>query len=641
MATLKIRWATAATLTALIVCVCYGIASVFATPPTIAASAIAGDWTMEPPATPVGAQHVVLQAVSCAEATACMAVGYSEESTPGATPLAEMWNGSRWSLSGAVIASPGSDLLGVSCPVAGWCAAVGSSSQEVFAETWNGTVWTKYTIAAPSGSQSFTLLGISCTSPNHCLAVGYYVDDTGGYGKALVEEWNGSTWTEGNAVDPNPRGAPYDATSELYAISCANPTSCVAVGEYEDEPDDTHPALAESWNGSTWTVDSTPTIPHAFQTYLNSVSCWAPGSCMAVGGYNIFGNPSPEGNTVSESWDGSVWHLQSAPVLPETFSELHGVSCASATFCIGLGYGSPGANYVALWNGAWSYETFGAALRAVSCVSQIYCMAVGVEEAAVYVSNPENPLPFGGGGSSSTPPPTTPPSSPSGCPDYMVIDSRGSGENKVVHEHIIPEVSPPGAYFASEFRHRHPSASFSVISNPYPAVGLASNWREYLNGAGAVLHFAHVGAYHDSVVAGKKWLAHEIATVTASCGKTKILLVGYSQGAQVTGDVVQGLAANHHNAPLLAHILGVVLFGDPYFDAGDSRVDRGGYQHHNGLLGERPHFTTGLVLSYCHKYDPICQFPLTPREYAEHRRKEHENYSPDAISAALYLSHVG
>ena len=428
MATLRMRWATAATLTALIVCVCYGSSSVFAISPAIAASSIAGNWTVEPPATPVDAQHVVLQAVSCAEATACMAVGYSEESTPGAAPLAEMWNGSRWSLSGAVSATPGSNLLGVSCPVAGWCAAVGSNGQEGFAETWNGTVWTKYTIAAPSGSQSFTLLGVSCTSPTHCLAVGYYVDDTG-YGKTLVEEWNGSTWTEGNAVDPNPRGAPYDATSELYAISCASPSSCVAVGEYEDEPDDTDPALAESWNGSTWTVDSTPTILHAFQTYLNSVSCWAPGSCTAVGGYDIFGNPPPEGNTVSESWDGSVWSLQSAPVLPETFSELHGVSCTSATFCIGLGYGSPGAHYTALWNGAWSYEPFGTGLESVSCASEMYCLAVGGEEAAVYVSNNENPL-YPGGGISPPPPTPQPSPAPPPAPDvYAALgDSYSSGE---------------------------------------------------------------------------------------------------------------------------------------------------------------------------------------------------------------------
>jgi lysophospholipase L1-like esterase len=423
-----IRWATASKL-ALIVCVCCAFASVLTTSPVMAASSIAADWTVEPLATPVGAQHVVLQAVSCAEATACMAVGSSEEGTPGAAPLAETWNGSHWSLSGAVIGSPGSDLLGVSCPVAGWCAAVGSDGQEGFGEIWNGTGWTEYGIAAPSGSQSVTLLGVSCTSPSDCLAIGFYIDASG-YEQALIEEWNGSTWTQGSAVDPNPRGAPYDANSALYAISCASPTSCVAVGEYEDEPDDTDPALAEIWNGNTWTVDSTPTIPYAGQTSLNSVSCWAPGSCRAVGGYDIFGNPPPEGNAISESWDGFAWHLQSAPVLPETFSDLHGISCASATFCAGLGYGSPGASYVSLWNGTWSYEAFGTALDALSCISETYCVAVGAEDAAVYVSNPANPLPFGGGGGSGPPPapaPTSPP--PTMPPIYAALgDSYSSGE---------------------------------------------------------------------------------------------------------------------------------------------------------------------------------------------------------------------
>ncbi len=345
-------------------------------------------WTVEPLATPVGAQHVALDAVSCAEATACMAVGYSEASTPGATPLAETWNGSSWAVSS--VGNPHEGVLnGVSCPASEWCAAVGErdGGQAAIAATWNGSSWAEQTIMAPPGSQDFTLLSVSCTSPSHCIAVGYYVDNTGGYGKALAENWNGSTWTEGNAVAPNPRGAPYDTNSFLYAISCASPTSCVAVGEYEDEPDDTDPALAESWNGSAWTVDSPPTIPHAFQTSLNSVSCWEPNSCMAVGAYDIAGNPPPEGNTVSESWDGSAWHQQSAPVLPETFSDLHGVSCTSATFCAGLGYGSPGASYVALWNGAWSYEAFGTALDSVSCVSETYCIAVGAEDAAVYTSS--------------------------------------------------------------------------------------------------------------------------------------------------------------------------------------------------------------------------------------------------------------
>jgi hypothetical protein len=225
----------------------------------------------------------------------------------------------------------------------------------------------------------------------------------------------------------------------------------------------------------------------------------------------------------------------------------------------------------------------------------------------------------------------------------MVIDSRGSGENRVVSGHTTPEISPPAAHFASEFRHRHPTATLTLVSNPYPAVGLTGSWRAIANALGAILKFARVGAYHGSVVDGKKWLSREIATVAASsCGsKTKLLLVGYSQGAQVTGDVVQELAANGRTVPLLSHVLGVALFGDPYFNARDARVDRGTHEHLDGLLGSRPRFVSGRVLSYCHKYDPICQGPLDYVTLAEHQFKPHDNYPPDAVSAALYISRFG
>jgi hypothetical protein len=119
----------------------------------------------------------------------------------------------------------------------------------------------------------------------------------------------------------------------------------------------------------------------------------------------------------------------------------------------------------------------------------------------------------------------------------MVIDSRGSGENRIVNGNLVPEVSPPGAYFAPKFRHQHPSATLAVVSNPYPAVSIfrlaPDGWRQILNGLGALLHFARVGAYHDSVVAGKKWLAHEMAT--ASTRNSAGWRVAGTQSSQLPG----------------------------------------------------------------------------------------------------------
>ena len=98
------------------------------------------------------------------------------------------------------------------------------------------------------------------------------------------------------------------------------------------------------------------------------------------------------------------------------------------------------------------------------------------------------------------PPSGSVPSS-TGCPGYMVIDSRGSGE-------AAGTISPPGAAFAHEFRRLHPTHRVAMLANPYPAVGLWGRWREVLNLIGAGLGVGRIGAYHDSVVDGKKWLAN-------------------------------------------------------------------------------------------------------------------------------------
>ena len=43
----------------------------------------------------------------------------------------------------------------------------------------------------------------------------------------------------------------------MTGLSCASPASCVATGYYLTGPVTFH-ALAEYWNGSTWTIQSTP-----------------------------------------------------------------------------------------------------------------------------------------------------------------------------------------------------------------------------------------------------------------------------------------------------------------------------------------------------------------------------------------------
>jgi Cutinase len=193
------------------------------------------------------------------------------------------------------------------------------------------------------------------------------------------------------------------------------------------------------------------------------------------------------------------------------------------------------------------------------------------------------------------------------CPRVAVLASRGSGDPLDRRT----KMSAPGQLFYGTLAKLVPGTQ--PWANPYHAVGVWS-WNlkkigpELLNGlgAGTKLSGLGLGAYNGSVVGGSKMLTQHIRHLAASCAlNTTIVLVGYSQGAQVTADVYQRDLTNVERQMVAA----VVLFGDPYFNRHDKTADRGSYSgRRGGILGQRPIFGEGpLVLSYCHSHDPICQ----------------------------------
>jgi len=194
------------------------------------------------------------------------------------------------------------------------------------------------------------------------------------------------------------------------------------------------------------------------------------------------------------------------------------------------------------------------------------------------------------------------------CPHVLLLASRGSGDRQSQDQGIgRPELGLQNA-----LAKRIPG--LVTWANPYPARGVFDwPWKgigSIVNGAGAVTKLSGlgVGAYHDSVVDGSKLLAAKLYATIGNCGSsTKIILAGYSQGAQVTADVFQrDLSADERSK-----VVAMVLFGDPYFNGGDRAVDRGSFSgRRDGLLGKRPWFARGgktLIRSYCHSHDPICQ----------------------------------
>jgi hypothetical protein len=249
-------------------------------------------WIFQRAPTPVGAQDAGLLGVSCASATACMAVGnYFDLGVQ--TPYAERWNGRRWLIESVPMPVGASAALfgGVSCPSANRCIAVGSyvaaNSMMLFAERWNGTQWSLQRIPQPAGPGGF-LVGVSCSSVTACTAVGGYTGPhfsrTFPGDVTLAERWNGQRWSI--QPTPNPAGI---QDSRLLSVSCASPTSCTTVGWHATGRDDAHLyTLAEIWNGQRWLVQRTPN-PGAHGSALQQVSCTAAKACTAVGYYNTGG----------------------------------------------------------------------------------------------------------------------------------------------------------------------------------------------------------------------------------------------------------------------------------------------------------------------------------------------------------------
>src|SRR4029077_14269529 len=123
--------------------------------------------------------------------------------------------------------------------------------------------------------------------------VGYYYNSSF-VSFALAEAWNGTSWS----IQKTPQLAP--DSHVLRAVSCTSPSACTAVGSLG------YATLAEVWNGTSWSVQKTPQLPPG--SGLNALtggSCISARACTAVGDtYDA---------TRAEAWNGTSWSIQPTP----------------------------------------------------------------------------------------------------------------------------------------------------------------------------------------------------------------------------------------------------------------------------------------------------------------------------------------
>ncbi|HZZ96333.1 MAG TPA: hypothetical protein VFE19_04940 [Jatrophihabitantaceae bacterium] len=270
-------------------------------------------------------------------------------------------------------------LDGIACSGPSSCMAVGlyldgSSKDAALAEYWNGTSWKLEPAADPSGSPYIILNAVSCTSAKACTAVGNY-DDSAGTPLVFAERWNGTTWTVQSTPEPA-----NSSTPSLTGVSCTAASACIAVGTYYDSDAGADAAYSERWNGHTWALHAVTGPADAQRTSFEAVSCPSSTDCTAVGFYT---DSSDATQPLAESWNGTTWQAQTTPP-GASGAVLWSVSC-SLHACMAVGRsGFDTATYAQSWDGtSWQIRgTVNSAkpinvLSGVSCTTPTACTAVG------------------------------------------------------------------------------------------------------------------------------------------------------------------------------------------------------------------------------------------------------------------------
>jgi hypothetical protein len=201
-----------------------------------------------------------------------------------------------------------------------------------------------------------SLSNVSCTSSIVCVSVGQF-EKSAEHLVPLAESWNGTAWSVQEPSAPTEGKWDY-----LSGVSCTSSAACTAVGYYQNKSTDDWVTLAERWNGTTWSMEEVPNPKEANGTYadLRGVSCASSEACIAVGWYV---NKLPAAAVLIEHWNGKEWKAEEPPLPTGTREDLlESISCSSTSACTAVGTfkkteGGTSLPLAERWNGTtWAVQ---------------------------------------------------------------------------------------------------------------------------------------------------------------------------------------------------------------------------------------------------------------------------------------------
>jgi hypothetical protein len=234
-------------------------------------------------------------------------------SVGGPSQLIWTWNGTRWALRTFVIAgdTAGLDATAArcfsvtSCLVAGSALSSTAGAEIAVADTWNGKKFTPQPMAQPKHVSFAQVSGLSCSSPAHCAVVGdnLTIGATTATVAGFAEIWNGKTWTVTNWTGP--KGS---TNSTLLGVSCTSPANCVAVGAAGT--DKSARAASLVWNGAHWSAAGVPSSGKGMSSGFEDLSCPKASACVAIGEFGKL--TASTFKPLAGYWNGKAWKLKAA-----------------------------------------------------------------------------------------------------------------------------------------------------------------------------------------------------------------------------------------------------------------------------------------------------------------------------------------
>jgi len=405
-----------------------------------------------------------------------------------------------------------------------------------------------------------------------------------------------------------------DSTSEVFVVPFGGGTPVQVTnfgqnsfGQIPDtawSPDSSQLAVNLSDTGKLYKVKadgSSTTLLYA--GVISTGVAWCGSKIVFPGSTDLFSVSSSDGSGLTQITTGPAAFRQDPACSPNNqyvfYDGVEGTSSTSNIYVVPL----TGGASVRLTTGTWDASPTVSNDWALAYKSQdtgsIMLQQLGGTQTATGPAGDEPSFTPGDG--TIAPPvdfPTPGANPPTSCPTVQIYGVRGSR----AADWDVDDVDKETTGFAVNVAGQIPGVKFTPIKYPATKVDLFNP-------------VAYAGNYPASVNEGYDTLDTALGDFLATCTHAYVILVGYSQGAHVAGDVFDAQILTDKQRIIL------VMFGDPLFSPYQPSVDQpqsgkwtyssklsGVYQFYTNIMRSIPASSIANVRSYCLKGDPVCNY---------------------------------